>query len=245
MPNGGKLTIETGNVQLDEDFAARHVDVNPGQYVELAVSDTGTGMSPEVQEQVFDPFFTTKEVGRGSGLGLSMVYGFLKQSGGHVKVVSEEGKGTTIRLFLPRALAASSEVGTEEVENPQPLGMGELILVVEDEQYVRRMVGAMLSGLGYRVLEAENAAEALALFEAHPEIRLLFTDVGLPGEMNGLELAEELGRRRPGTPVLFTSGYSEDVLMHRGRLDPCVHLLEKPFSKPDLARMIRLLLERS
>jgi PAS domain S-box-containing protein len=240
MPRGGKLTLETGNVHLDEDYSRINTDVTPGDYVMVAVSDTGTGIPADLLEKVFDPFFTTKEVGKGTGLGLSMVFGFVKQSGGHIKIYSEEGHGTTVKLYLPRSTgqghAATAQLATQ-VE-----GGDETILVVEDDALVRKYVTAQVASLGYVTLEAANAAEALKIIENGAEVDLLFTDVIMPGAMNGRQLVDEALRRRPLLKTLFTSGYTENAILHHGRLDDGVLLLAKPYRKPELARMIRVAL---
>jgi PAS domain S-box-containing protein len=238
MPTGGKLTIETGNVILDETYAALNPDVHPGPYVMIAVSDTGSGIPAAIRDKVVEPFFTTKEVGRGTGLGLSMVYGFVKQSGGHIKIYSEEGHGTTIKLYLPRATdraAPMAEAGSAMIQEHGH----ESILVVEDDRMVRDYVVAQLQSLGYTATPAGSAAEALALIDAGADPDLLFTDVIMPGGGNGRQLADEALRRRPKLKVLFTSGYTETAIVHHGRLDPGVLLLAKPYRKIDLARMIR------
>jgi nitrogen-specific signal transduction histidine kinase/CheY-like chemotaxis protein len=238
MPQGGKLILETQNSYLDESYATRHSDVKPGAYVLIAVSDTGSGIPANLLERVFDPFFTTKEFGRGTGLGLSMVYGFVKQSGGHIKVYSEEGHGTTIRIYLPR----SAEQGRDRLdgaEKEQAVGGSELILVVEDDPLVRNYVVAQVRGLGYRTLSAANGEEALTAIEADTTIDLLFTDVIMRGKMNGRQLVEQASKIRPGLKVLYTSGYTENAIVHHGRLDPGVLLLAKPYRQDDLARMIR------
>ena len=238
MPGDGKLTIETGNAYLDEEYAAQHVGVTPGQYVLVAVSDTGTGMPPEVQERAFDPFFTTKASGIGTGLGLSQVYGFVKQSGGHVKIYSEPGQGTAIKIYLPRYLGAAPEVGETIERAALPEGDGDTtVLVVEDEAGVRRYSSDALRELGYRVLEAEDAGAALRLIEANSDIKLLFTDVVMPG-MNGRKLSEAAIARRPALKVLFTTGYTRNAIVHNGMLDPGVSLLSKPFTLDQLARKI-------
>jgi NO-binding membrane sensor protein with MHYT domain/signal transduction histidine kinase/CheY-like chemotaxis protein len=241
MPGGGRLTIETANCHLDDAYAATHPDVRAGQYVLVAVTDTGTGMTPETKAQAFEPFFTTKEIGQGTGLGLSMIYGFVKQSGGHVKLYSELGQGTVVKIYLSRTTHQGA------VEEPRaraiaPTQRHETILVVEDDPDVRTYSVETLTGLGYRVVEARNADMALAAFDAHPEIDLLFTDVGLPG-MNGRELADEVRRRRPGVSILFTSGYTRNAIVHNGMLDPGVHLLNKPFTMEQLAAKVREVLE--
>jgi len=236
MPNGGKLLLETRNVVLDEAYAQANPDVRPGPYVMLAVSDTGTGMSQEIQDKVFEPFFTTKEVGKGSGLGLSMVYGFVKQSGGHIRIYSEVGHGTTIKLYLPPA-----EGQAESAPAPTaPLAPGnETIMVVEDDALVRNFVTAQLQSLGYRTLAAADGPAAMAMTESGQPFDLLFTDVIMPGGMTGRQLAEEVAKRRPGMKVLYTSGYTDNAIVHQGRLDPGVLLLTKPYRKSQLASMIR------
>ena len=238
MPQGGKLIIETLNSHLDESYAGQNSDVKPGQYVLIAISDTGVGIAADLLDKVFEPFFTTKEPGRGTGLGLSMVYGFVKQSGGHIKVYSEQGHGTTIKLYLPRNIESLQEAQTAAgAEIAQ--GGTELILVVEDDPLVRNYVIAQIRSLGYRTLSAANADEALRTIQADPTIDLLFTDVIMPGSMNGRKLAEEALKLRTRLKVLYTSGYTENAIVHHGRLDPGVLLLAKPYRKPDLARMIR------
>jgi CheY-like chemotaxis protein len=244
MPSGGRLTIETGNVHLDEDYAARNEDVVPGDYVMLAVTDNGTGMSPEVLERALEPFFTTKEVGKGTGLGLSILYGFAKQSGGHMKIYSEAGHGTTVRLYLPRAaggVAAADDEGTDA--GHQQARSGETILVVEDDPDVRRLVVSQLRDLGYRLLEAGNGPEAAAILNDGVHVDLLFTDVVMPGGISGRELAETALRQRPSLKVLFTTGYTEDSMIHQGRLNPGVHLLSKPYKKKVLAERLRRILD--
>ena len=205
MSSGGKLTIETANVHLDERYVSGQAEVLPGQYVMLAVTDNGMGMPPEVMAKAFDPFFTTKDIGHGTGLGLSQVYGFVKQSRGHVKIYSEVGEGTTIKIYLPR-FHAEAEAVDERPATPVARGKGyETVLVVEDEEDVRTYSTETLRELGYNVLEASNARAAIQILKSHPEIAVLFTDVGLPGGMNGRQLAEELRRSRPNLKVLFTS----------------------------------------
>lgn len=236
MPNGGKLLLETQRVVLDDAYAQANSDVAPGPYVMLAVSDTGTGMSPDVRQKAFEPFFTTKEVGKGSGLGLSMVYGFVKQSGGHIKIYSEEGHGTTIKLYLP-----PGEGMTEAAATPMPQADGgaETILVVEDDTLVRNFVTAQLQSLGYKTVDAADSRAALQLIEAGQHFDLLFTDVVIPGGMSGRELAEEVAKRRPGLKVLYTSGYTDNAIVHHGKLDDGVLLLTKPYRRNQLAEMIR------
>jgi PAS domain S-box-containing protein len=244
MPQGGKLIIETLNTLLDESYAGQNSEVKPGQYVLIAISDTGIGIPAELLDKVFEPFFTTKEPGRGTGLGLSMVYGFVKQSGGHIKVYSEQGHGTTIKLYLPRNVGpAQNLIEAEEPEMAE--GGTESILVVEDDALVRNYVITQIRSLGYRTQSAANADEALRVIQADPTIDLLFTDVIMPGLMNGRKLAEEALKLRAGLKVLYTSGYTENAIVHHGRLDPGVLLLAKPYRKPDLARMLRMALNTS
>ncbi len=238
MPNGGKLTLETANAHLDDDYAALHGEVQPGQYVAISVTDTGSGMAPEIVGKAFEPFFTTKESGKGSGLGLSMVYGFVKQSNGHVKIYSEPGLGTSVRLYLPRE-RAEKELGAEEPRPVAPTGGREKILVVEDDDLVRNLVVEQLEFLGYEVVWAASGPEALERLKQHADIDLLFTDVVMPGGMSGRVLANEAKEMRPDLPVLYTSGYTENAIVHHGRLDPGVQLLQKPYRRQDLARKIR------
>ena len=241
MPQGGRLTIETVNVSLDDDYSAAHADVRPGQYVMVAVSDTGMGMPPDIKARAFEPFFTTKEFGKGTGLGLSMVYGFAKQSGGHANIYSEVGHGTTVRLYLPRA-ARSVGATILPVTHLLARARGETILVVEDDSDLLTLTFSLLRSLDYDVLTAESAEEALRVLEHHPEVGLLLTDVILPGELNGRQLAETVVRRKPHVKVLYMSGYTENAILHHGRLDSGVHLLEKPFTKRELAEKIRTVL---
>ncbi|MGE0658901.1 MAG: PAS domain-containing protein [Reyranellaceae bacterium] len=240
MQGAGKLTIEAGNASLDAAYARHNVDAAPGQYVMLAVTDTGCGMTPDVVAQVFEPFFTTKPAGKGTGLGLSMVYGFVRQSGGHVKVYSEPGKGTTFRLYLPRSTQDEDLLVSAE---PGPLrGGSETILVVEDDDAVRETAVALLEGLGYRVLKARDAAAALSIIESGAAVDLLFTDVVMPGPLGSTELARKAVLRMPALKVLFTSGYTENSIVHGGRLDPGVNLLGKPYSREALALRVRQIL---
>jgi signal transduction histidine kinase/CheY-like chemotaxis protein len=238
MLGGGRLTIETANTVLDQAYADSRLDVKPGQYVMLAVSDTGGGIAPEHLEQVFQPFFTTKEKGKGTGLGLAMVYGFVKQSAGHVNIYSELGHGTVVKLYLPRALGASV-TSPEPVDHLMPVGGQETILVVEDDDMVRRYACQQLRSMGYRVIEVDNGSSALALIEQRPDVDLLFTDVVMPGGMNGRALADAARQLRPTLRVLYTSGYTENAIVHHGRLDPGVQLLAKPYRLVDLSRAIR------
>jgi CheY-like chemotaxis protein len=243
MPYGGKITLETRNVYLDDGYASIYSDVVPGNYVMVAVSDTGTGIAPENLEKVFDPFFTTKEIGKGTGLGLSMVFGFVKQSGGHVKIYSEVGHGTSVKIYLPRS-SGLSETASEAEASSNVRGGNETILVVEDDALVRKYVITQIASLGYGTLQAANAAEALKLVESGVPIDLLFTDVIMPGGMNGRQLVDAATALRPALRVLFTSGYTENAIVHHGRLDAGVLLLAKPYRKPELARMIRVALTR-
>jgi CheY-like chemotaxis protein len=240
MEGQGRLTIEAGNATLDDEYARRHGEVTPGQYVMVAVTDTGSGMTPEIVEQAFEPFFSTKPEGKGTGLGLSMVYGFVKQSGGHIKIYSEPGHGTTIRLYLPRTSQVEEVVA--EVEAAPAQGGTETILVVEDNEGVRDTVVAMLVELGYRVLKAKDGTGALNVLESGIRIDLLFTDVVMPGIMRGPELARHARERIPNLAVLFTSGYTENAIVHGGRLDPGVDLLSKPYTSDALARKLRQVL---
>ncbi|MGP3696733.1 PAS domain-containing protein [Rhodobacter sp. NSM] len=237
MEGRGRLTIEIGNSFLDETYTRTHPDLEPGQYVMLAVTDTGCGMTPAVIDRVFEPFFTTKAEGRGTGLGMSMVYGFVKQSGGHIKIYSEVDSGTSIKIYLPRSLE------TEDVARPQPTGAmtggTETILVVEDDEQVRSTAIGLLHDLGYSVLQAKDADRALTIVESGAQIDLLFTDVVMPGKLNSRQLAERARRLRPGLPVLFTSGYTQNSIVHGGRLDSGVHLLSKPYTQEALARKLR------
>ena len=238
MPEGGKLTIETLNAQLDDHYTAGHAGVTAGQYVMIAVTDTGTGMSREVIAKAFDPFFTTKKSGVGTGLGLSQVYGFVKQSGGHVKIYSEAGDGTTIKIYLPRYFGAAEPVRAASDSGALPTNDGSVsILVVEDEEGVRRYSTDALRDLGYRVLEADGGETALTIIDADADIAILFTDVVMPG-MNGRKLSEEALERRPSLKVLFTTGYTRNAIVHNGMLDPGVNLLSKPFSLSELAKKV-------
>jgi len=239
MPDGGRLTIETANVHLDEKYAASQFEVLPGQYVMTAVTDSGTGMTPEVKARAFDPFFTTKAVGHGTGLGLSQVYGFVKQSRGHIKIYSEVGDGTTIKLYLPRAHSISAWAEEDDRELHATGAKNETILLVEDDADVRNFSSETLRELGYTVLEAENGHVALKLLDSNPQIQLLFTDVGLPGGMNGRQLSQQARTRRPELKVLFTTAYARNAIVHNGRLDPGVELIAKPFTQAALASKLR------
>ncbi|MDA9434817.1 ATP-binding protein [Bradyrhizobium sp. CCBAU 51627] len=238
MPGGGRLTLETANRQVD---GAGEGDGDAGSFVMVAVADTGHGIPADIRDRVFEPFFTTKGVGRGTGLGLSMVYGFVKQTGGTVAIESEEGRGTVVRLFLPRS-AGGAGARSGPVEAPAPARGHETILVVEDDPLVQGYVIAQLGSLGYRTLTAGDGAAALALVDQGASFDLLFTDIIMPGGMNGRELAEAVRLRRPGVRVLYTSGYTDNTLVHEGHLDPGVALLRKPYRKADLSQKIREML---
>jgi nitrogen-specific signal transduction histidine kinase/CheY-like chemotaxis protein len=237
MPDGGQLTVETANAVLDEAQAARS-GLAPGEYVLIAIRDTGGGMSPEVIDKAFDPFFTTKQSGAGTGLGLSQVYGFVRQSGGHVAIESEVGKGTTVRIYLPRYVGGAAPKLAEDESSPMPTGDGSVtVLVVEDEDGVRAHAVAALRELGYKVFDAAGAADALKVVDAHPEIELLFTDVVMP-EMNGRRLSDQVRQRRPDVRVLFTTGYTRDAIVHNGTIEAGVSLITKPFTLDQLARKV-------
>lgn len=243
MPDGGRLTLELSNATLDDEYVASLPDVAAGQYVMLAVTDTGIGMRPDVMERAFDPFFSTKPEGQGSGLGLSMAYGFVKQSGGHIRLYSEVGEGTTVRVYLPRSTATPFD--TERSKAGELRHGNETILVAEDDQKVRETVAELLSGLGYAVLKANNAEQALAVVKSGVHIDLLFTDVVMPGLLRSPEMARRAVQILPGLKVLYTSGYTQNAIVHGGRLDPGVKLLSKPYSRQQLALKIRQVLGNS
>ena len=243
MQGTGKLTIEAGNAYLDEVYVQNHPEVEPGQYVMLGVTDTGRGMTPEIAAKAFDPFFSTKPEGQGTGLGLSMVYGFAKQSRGHAKIYSEVGQGTTIKLYLPRV--DQSEDIPAAVDHVQAAGGSETVLIVEDDDQVRATAFEMLGDLGYRVLKASDAAGALHIIESGLSIDLLFTDVIMPGKLRSPELARKAKERQPHIAVLFTSGYTENAIVHGGRLDADVELLPKPYTREALARKVRQVLAKA
>ncbi|WP_309606795.1 CHASE3 domain-containing protein [Phenylobacterium sp.] len=244
MPRGGRLTLETRNADLDDAYASAHPDVTPGQYVMISVTDTGVGMPAEVVARAFDPFYTTKGVGRGTGLGLSQVYGFVKQSGGHIRIDSEPGAGTTVELYLPRSQAAAATPGPivpAPVVSPRAVD-GEVVLLVEDETSVRRVSVEALRDLGYTVVHAPDGARALIALDAQPRVDLLFTDIVMP-DMNGRELADETLRRRPEVKVLYTTGYTRNAIVHDGMLDAGVAFLPKPFTFSQLATKVRQVLD--
>jgi nitrogen-specific signal transduction histidine kinase/CheY-like chemotaxis protein len=239
MPGGGRLTIEMANTVLDEQYASAHSEVVAGDYVMVAVSDTGHGMTADVLARVFEPFFTTKTEGRGTGLGLAMVFGFVKQSGGHVKIYSEPGEGTSVKIYLPRAIGATIP-NAQRSGVPVDLPHGSAtILLVEDEANVREIAAAILQSLGYRVLEAADGDEGLRVFGANAaDINMLLTDVVLPGKVRGRALAERIAALRPEVKILFMSGYTANAIVHHGRLDDGIHLLGKPFKREQLARKV-------
>jgi CheY-like chemotaxis protein len=243
MPDGGRLTIETSNAYLDDDYAAAHAEVVAGQYILLAVSDTGAGMTPDVIERAFDPFYTTKGAGRGTGLGLSQVYGFIKQSRGHVKIYSEAQHGTTVKVYLPRYVGEGADRDPISASNETPAGSrDQIVLVVEDDERVRRMSVDALQELGYGVLEASGPLAALEYIRTHPRIDLLFTDIVMP-DMNGRQLAETARQEKPNLKVLYTTGYTRNAIVHNGMLDPGIALLTKPFSLNQLATKVRQVLD--
>jgi signal transduction histidine kinase len=242
MPASGKLTIETSNTFLDDVYASAHPEVTAGQYALIAVSDTGLGMSQEVAARAFDPFFTTKDTGRGTGLGLSQVFGFVKQSGGHVKIYSEVNQGTTVKMYFPRLSGAAAEQ-TAPAMRAESAGAGESILVVEDNEDVRAFISQVLRDLGYRVSAAPDGRRALQLLTELGGVDLLFTDVGLPDAMSGRDVAAEAQHRWPKLRVLYTTGYARNSIIHHGRLDPGVALLLKPFTQASLASKVRSVLE--
>jgi signal transduction histidine kinase/ActR/RegA family two-component response regulator len=243
MPEGGKLTLETGNAYLDDAYAAAHFEVTPGQYVQISVSDTGCGMPPEIIAKVFEPFFTTKAIGKGTGLGLAQVFGFVKQSGGHVKIYSEISQGTSVKLYLPRFRGNGDlqPIHRSSTLNAMADSL-ESVLLVEDEESVRQVSIAYLSELGYTVYAADGAAQALQILDATPDVDLLFTDVVMP-DINGRKLAEEAVRRNPKLKVLYTTGYTRNAIVHNGMLDPGVQLLGKPYTLDQLAAKLREVLD--
>jgi signal transduction histidine kinase/CheY-like chemotaxis protein len=249
MPDGGKLTIETSNAHLDDNYAWQFGDLKPGQYVLLSVTDQGTGIAPEKIEKVFEPFFTTKAPGKGTGLGLAMIYGFVKQSGGHIQIYSEVGEGTTVKIYLPRLIEDKSipshpkESPVEKTEIPRAK-KGETVLLVEDDEGVRDYAVNVLKDLGYRVLAAPGADEALIQLKTAQHVDLLFTDVVLGGSLNGRQLADIIRKENTNLPVLFTTGYTRNAIIHNGRLDSGVNLLSKPYTQQDLAQKIRAAIDQ-
>ena len=239
MPDGGRLTIETANKWLD-DRAAKERDLPPGQYVSLCVTDTGTGMTPEIASRAFDPFFTTKPLGEGTGLGLSMIYGFARQSGGQVRIYSEVGKGTTMCIYLPRH---DDDPDANDAANftkaIQATGDGEVVLVIDDEPTIRMLVAEVLSDAGYSAIEASDGPAGLRILQSTAKINLLITDVGLPGGMNGRQVADAARAVRPHLQVLFITGYAENAALGNGQLEKGMHVMVKPFEMERLAQKIR------
>jgi CheY-like chemotaxis protein len=242
MPDGGRITIETANRWLDRRTAQER-GLEPGQYISLCVSDTGTGMTPDVIEKAFDPFFTTKPIGLGTGLGLSMIYGFASQSGGAVSIYSEQGQGTNVCIYLPRHLGEAETVDGSGESAEIPRGHGETVLVIDDEPTVRMLVTEVLADLGYTAIEAEDGAARLKVLNSDARIDLLVTDVGLPGGMNGRQVADAARVVRPDLNVLFITGYAENAVLSHGHLDPGMHVMTKPFNMEALATRLRELIE--
>jgi CheY-like chemotaxis protein len=244
MPAGGTLTIETANVELDEHYAAMHPGAEPGPYVLLTVTDTGTGMTPDVQARVFEPFFTTKDPGKGTGLGMATVYGIVSRSGGTVGIYSELGKGTAVKVYFPRAEAVDADIAAPAAAPvARPVDGTQTILVVEDEEGVRKLARKILERQGYTVLIAANVTDALRVFEENPAIDLLLTDVVMPGA-SGPELTRQLIEQRPALKVIYMSGYTEDAIVKHGVLEPGIAFLNKPFTSQSLGQKIRDMLER-
>jgi len=245
MPDGGRLTIETANTWVDER-GARELDMEPGQYVAICVTDTGTGMPPDVVAGAFDPFYTTKPLGQGTGLGLSMVYGFAKQSGGQVRIYSEVGTGTTVRLYLPRHRGeADGDVPQAGLVEASRASAGETVLIVDDEPTVRMLIAEVLAELGYAAIEAADGTSGLKVLQSNVRIDLLITDVGLPGGLNGRQMADAARANRPGLKVLFITGYAEHAVVHNGQLEAGMHVLTKPFAMQALASRIRTIITES
>ena len=245
MPDGGRLTIETANARLDAAYAATQRDVTPGQYISISVSDTGVGMTAEVLERAVDPFFTTKPTGQGTGLGLSMIYGFAKQSNGHLRIYSEPGKGTTVRLYLPRYRGDGAAALHHEADKTETIvaGKGETVLVVDDEPIVRMLIIDVLTDLGYTAIEAADGPEGLRIVQSEERIDLVVSDVGLPGGINGRQLADAARQSRPDLKVLFITGYAESAAVGHGHLEPGMQVITKPFAMDDLAAKIRAMIE--
>jgi CheY-like chemotaxis protein len=243
MPEGGKLTIETANAHLDEEYCTQHSEIAPGQFVMIAISDTGAGMTQKVLARVFDPFYTTKSVGKGTGLGLSQVYGFVKQSNGHVKIYSEVGVGTAVKIYLPRHQGPAKEARSPVVQQAVEGGGGQCVLVVEDEPLMLQVTTKTLRELGYMVHSSSSGSEALQILEDTPQVQLLLTDVVMP-EMNGKQLADEALKRRPNLKIIFTTGYTSNAVVHGGVLDANVNFLSKPFTLEQLQSKLRNVLEQ-
>jgi len=242
MPDGRNLSIETANAFLDDEYAAAQADLLPGEYVTISITDTGSGMARDVLGGVFEPFFTAKERGKGTGLGLSIVFGFVKQSDGHVTIYSEVGRGTTVKLYLPRA-GGLPEKAADPVPHNQPTDRDECILVVEDDADVRTLAVVLMSDLGYNVFEAGDGAAAMSILELECHIDLLFTDVILPGGMNGEAIADAAPAHHLNVKVMYMSGFTQDALIHQGKLSNDVVLLHKPFRLADLANKLRQALD--
>ena len=242
MPHGGRITIETANKWLD-DRAARERDLLPGQYLSVCVTDTGTGMTPEIIERAFDPFYTTKPLGQGTGLGLSMIHGFVRQSGGQVRIYSEFGHGTTVCLYLPRFSGAAEADRPAELEPKLEPGQGETVLVIDDEEPIRMLIGDVLREAGYRILEAEDGPSGLKVLQSETRLDLLITDVGLPGGFNGRQVADAARLNRPELKVLFITGYAENAVVGNGHLEPGMQVITKPFSMTALALRVREIIE--
>jgi CheY-like chemotaxis protein len=245
MPGGGILTVETANTQLDKEYADRHHELRPGDYIMLAVSDTGTGMTVEVIEHAFDPFYTTKKPGKGSGLGLSMVYSFVKQSAGHIKIYSELGKGTSLKIYLPRTENLESVSLSSSVQPDLSSAHGEKLLVVEDDDDVRELAKLFLTDMGFDVLDAADGRQAIKTLKQEQDIDILFVDLVMPGGKSGLEVAQEAKRLFPAIKVLFTSGYGNNAIHHHGQFDQNTCILGKPYDKGKLAGAINQLMEDS
>jgi CheY-like chemotaxis protein len=244
MPDGGRLTIETSNAELDNAYVARQHDVEPGEYVCISVKDTGIGMTPDVIARAFDPFFTTKPTGQGTGLGLSMIYGFARQSEGHVRIESESSRGTTVRLFLPRHRGEVETAARSEHEaGDEQAGRGQTVLVVEDEALVRALIVDVLDEMGYRALEASDGPSGLKMLQSTEPIDLLITDIGLPG-LNGRQVADAGRVLRPDLKVLFMTGYAESAAIANGILSPGMQMITKPFAMDALMQRIRGLIEQ-